>query len=180
MLWRRIDVPGHDACRLEQRTDGWCLEGASIFRHRNGPAHIAYSIQCDPNWQTLSGQIRGFVGELTVQCAVVRNRGLWTFNGSPVAGMGHLFDLDLGFTPATNLQQLRRVSIAENQTVHLPVAWLDLDAGTLTELPQIYERRGPGAFWYQAPSLGYEGLLELEPNGFIRSYPNLWEAEPSP
>jgi uncharacterized protein len=74
------------------------------------------------------------------------------------------------------MQQLRRVAIAENETVRLPVAWFDVDAGTLTELPQIYERRGPAAFWYQAPSFGYEGLLELAPNGFIKSYPNLWEA----
>jgi hypothetical protein len=91
--------------------------------------------------------------------------------------MDHLLDLDLGFTPATNLQQLRRVGIAENATVHLPVAWLDVDAGTLTELPQIYERRGEGALWYRAPSVRYEGLLELAPNGFIRRYPNLWEAQ---
>ena len=57
--------------------------------------------------------------------------------------------------------------------------WLDADAGTLSELPQIYERRSQDALWYQAPSFGYEGLLELAPNGFIRSYPGLWEAEAS-
>ena len=44
----------------------------------------------------------------------------------------------------------------------------------MTELPQTYQRRGPNAFWYRAPSVGYEGLLELAPNGFIRNYPNLW------
>jgi hypothetical protein len=177
MLWRRIDIPGHDACRLEQKGDGWSLEGAAVFLHGDGPAHLFYAVQCDAAWRTMSGRVQGFIGARAIDFIVVRDGAGWTLNGVSVAGAKHLLDLDLGFTPATNLQQLRRVSIAEGETVQLPVAWLDVDAGTLTELPQIYERRGRDAFWYQAPSVGYEGLLELAPNGFVRSYPGLWEAE---
>jgi uncharacterized protein len=179
MLWRRLDVPGHDACRLEPKADGWRLEGTAVFRHENGPANISYAIHCDGHWHSVSGRIAGFVGERAIDYIVARENGVWRLNGTALSGLGHLLDLDLGFTPATNIQQLRRVAIAENETVQLPVAWLDVDAGTLTELPQVYERRGPAAFWYQAPSFGYEGLLELAPNGFIRNYPKLWEAERS-
>jgi hypothetical protein len=68
-------------------------------------------------------------------------------------GLDHLHDLDLSFTPATNLQQLQRVTIANDEAIQLPVAWLDVDAGTLTELPQIYVRRDEATFWYQAPTL---------------------------
>lgn len=118
------------------------------------------------------------MGERAVDYSVVRHHASWSLNGASLAGMSELFDLDLSFTPATNFLQLRRVSIAENETVSLAVAWLDVDAGTLTELPQIYERRARDAYWYRAPSVGYEGLLELAPNGFIRSYPRLWAAEP--
>jgi uncharacterized protein len=136
MLWRRIDSPGHDACRLEQGGDGWSLEGAAVFRHDDRPAHLVYSVQCDALWRTMSGRIRGFVGARAIDTIVVRDGAGWTLNGVTVAGAKHLLDLDLGFTPATNLQQLRRVSIAENEAVQLPVAWLDVDAGILTELPQ--------------------------------------------
>ena len=115
-------------------------------------------LQCDALWRTTSGRIRGFVGARAIDAIVIRDGAGRTLNGVWVGGAKHLLDLDLGFTPATNLQQLRRVSIAENEAVQLPVAWLDVDAGALTELPQIYERRGRGAFWYQAPSVGYEGL----------------------
>ena len=179
MLWRRLDVPGHDACRLGPKGDGWILEGTAVFRHDNGPANITYAIHCDSHWHSTSGRIAGFVGERAIDYIVVRKNGVWSLNGTVLPGLGHLLDLDLGFTPATNIQQLRRVPIGENGTVQLPVAWFDVDAGTLTELPQVYERRGAAAFWYQAPSFDYEGLLELAPNGFIRSYPYLWEAERS-
>jgi uncharacterized protein len=87
-------------------------------------------------------------------------------------------DLDLGFTPATNLLQLRRLALADGQAAEAPVAWLDVAVGTLTVLPQRYERRGDATYWYEAPSVPYTGLLEVTPTGFIRRYPDLWEMEP--
>jgi uncharacterized protein len=44
-------------------------------------------------------------------------------------------------------------------------------------LPQRYERRTSSTHWYEAPTVGYEALLELTPAGFIRRYPGLWELE---
>jgi hypothetical protein len=32
------------------------------------------------------------------------------------------------------------------------------------------------AYWYEAPTVGYRGLLELDATGFIRRYPGLWES----
>jgi hypothetical protein len=179
MLWRRIDTPGHDACRLEQNGVGWRVEGAAVFRHPAGPACVAYSVQCDQQWRTVSGRVRGALGQRAIDYRVALRGTTWTLNETPVSGLEALVDLDLGFTPATNLQQLRRVLIGQDEALQLPVAWLDVEVGALTELPQLYTRRGEAAFWYEAPSVGYQGLLELAPNGFIRSYPNLWEAEQS-
>jgi hypothetical protein len=41
-------------------------------------------------------------------------------------------------------------------------------------LPQRYERRGEASYWYEAPTVPYRALLEIAPNGFVRSYPDLW------
>ena len=180
MLWRRLDLPGHDACRLEQDGTGWNLIGTTVFLHPTGPASIAYSVRCDSRWETVSAEIRGFLGGREVGYSVARRGRRWSLNDQSIAGLEHLVDLDLSFTPATNLQQIRRVAMPEGVAVELPVAWLDLDAGTLTQLPQMYERRNNLLLRYEAPSVGYKGLLELAPNGFIRKYPGLWEAEEAP
>jgi len=177
MLWRRLDSPGHDTCSLERDDAGWSVRGAASYRHEDGPAWLSYVVQCDDQWRSRCGHVRGAIGNRSIDFVVARRGRSWTLNGSPRPDIDHLLDLDLSFTPATNLLQLRRVTIEPGQSVRLPVAWLDLDAGTLTELPQTYERRGDRTLWYEAPSVGYEGLLELDPNGFIRRYPNLWEAE---
>ena len=113
----------------------------------------------------MAGSVRpssGGLGNRSIDFVVERRGRSWTLNGSLFPEIDHLLDLDLSFTPATNLQQLRRVTIAPYQSVRLPVVWLNVDAGTLTELPQMYERRGDMALWYEAPSVGYKGLLELE------------------
>jgi hypothetical protein len=178
ILWRRLDTPGHDACRLERSADGWQLDGAAVFREEGLPVQLHYHITCDPAWRTQQGQVHGWLGGQSVKFAVVRAaRGEWTLNGVPVSGLKGCIDLDLGFTPATNLLQLRRVTLAVGQAADVPVAWLDVEAGTLTVLPQRYERRSVTTYWYESPSANYADLLEVDETGFIRRYPGLWEAE---
>lgn len=176
-IWRRVDTPGHDACWLLRDERGWMLDGAAIFKHAAGPARLAYRIQCDTEWRTLSGMVLGYIGNHPVSFNIARLASDWTLNGTVVRGLDQLDDLDLSFTPATNLLQLRRQDVPFGKSVSIPVAWLDIDTGALTNLPQIYERCGTSTFWYRAPTTGYEGMLELAPNGFIQNYPELWKGE---
>jgi hypothetical protein len=177
-LWRRIDTPGHDACRLEERPAGWRLAGAAVFLHRGEPANLSYVVNCDHAWRALDGRVVGAAGEQAVDYLIQRrgDRG-WALNGEDVKGLDHLDDLDLSFTPATNLLQIKRIALPLGEPVRSPAAWFDFDSGALGELEQVYERRSERALYYRAPGVGYEGLLELAPSGFIRLYPGLWKAE---
>jgi hypothetical protein len=178
-LWRRLDTPGHDACMLEELVDGWQLEGTAVFLHEGASARLTYRVVCDNGWATRQGRVHGWVGAQSVDFTAVRTSGgLWTLNGEVVPGLERYVDLDLGFTPATNLLQLRRVALADGESADVPVAWIDAPPATLTALPQRYERRDQLTYWYESPSAGYSALLELAPNGFVRRYPGLWEMEP--
>ena len=44
ILWRRLDLPGHDACRIWQDGDVQGLDGVAVWRDPSGPAHLAYHI----------------------------------------------------------------------------------------------------------------------------------------
>lgn len=179
ILWRRLDTPGHDACRLEGSDAGWTLDGTAVFREDGVPARLTYRVACDLAWRTREGQVHGWLGEQSVEFHIARTAGgVWTLNGAVVSGLGDCVDLDLAFTPATNLLPLRRLALAEGQAADAPAAWLNVSAGTLEVLPQRYERRAEAAYWYEAPSGDYAALLEVTPTGFIRRYPGLWEAEP--
>jgi hypothetical protein len=172
--WVRLDRQGRDAASLHRSGGGWLLRGAAAFDHDDGSAAVAYQVEVDTRWVTKRGIISGSLGDQTVQHEIRRDDAGWRLNGVQVEGLEHLVDLDYGFTPATNVLQLSRIALMPGQSAELPVAWFDLDSASLTELPQRYERRSEASYWYEAPTVPYQALLEIAPNGFVQSYPGLW------
>ncbi|MEW6765764.1 MAG: putative glycolipid-binding domain-containing protein [Pseudomonadota bacterium] len=178
ILWRRLDTPGHDACRLVKNDHGWQLDGTAVFLHHGAPARLDYEVRCDPHWHTRQGRVCGWLGEQLVEYDITRtSEGNWLLNGTPLPQLAGCVDLDLGFTPATNLLPLRRLALEEGQAAEAPAAWLNVATGTLECLPQRYERHAETTYGYEAPSVGYKALLTVTWRGFIRLYPDLWEAE---
>ena len=176
-FWRRLDMPGHEAAWVERTGDGWLLHGVAVFREGDLPTWLAYEVACDEDWATVRGQVRGQAGNERVAHVIDRTTGTWTVNGAPVAGLDDVVDLDLGFTPATSLLQLRRVGLAIGEVADFAVAWCDGMTDRLVQLPQHYERRSEHAYWYESPTSGYAAELIIGRDGFVRVYPGLWEVE---
>ena len=178
MLWRRLDAAGHDGCRLTETNDGCQLEGTAVFLHEGAPAHLGYYVTCDTAWRTRSGTVRGWIGPRTVDVRVERTaEGSWMLNGTAVSGLNDCVDLDLGFTPATNALQLRRIALEKGHGADVPVAWLNDEDFSLSILHQRYERKTARGYWYESPGFDYAATLEVTEAGFPRLYPDLWEAE---
>jgi uncharacterized protein len=180
ILWRRLDTPGHDACRLEELEGGWAIDGAAVFHHNGLPARLDYRVECDRAWVTRHGRASGWVGDRSIDAIVTKTSGGdWTLNGRTVTRLSRCLDFDLGFTPATNLISIRRLSLKPGEAADVPVAWLDVDAVGLQLLEQRYERRTETMYWYESPSVKYAELMPVSPDGFVLVYPGLWEAERS-
>jgi len=153
---------------------GWLLQGAAVFDYEDGSAAVAYQVEADAGWETRRGTISALVGDEAVRHEIERGDRGWRLDGVAIEGLAHLVDLDFGFTPATNALQLARIALKVGQKAEVPVAWFDLDCASLIELPQSYERRKEASYWYEAPTVPYQAMLEIAPNGFVRSYPGLW------
>ena len=181
ILWRRLDSPGHDACSLRESDVGWQLDGGAVFVHEGVPARLNYDLTCDRSWRTQRGQVNGWIGTAPIQFNITRSAdGTWTCNGAVVPGLEACVDLDLGFSPATNLFQLRRLALPEGQAADARVAWFDVSSGSLDLLLQRYERRSKFTYWYEAPRFNYAALLEVDALCFVRRYPGLWEVQAAP
>ena len=173
--WRRLDAPGHDSCRLRRLASGWELVGTAFFLDNAVPTRLAYRVACDPRWRTRDGQVRGTVGARPVDVRIERAPGgVWRLEGRVVPGLCGCLDLDLGFTPATNLLALRRLDLSRGGAADAPAAWLDVRDGTLVRLPQRYARRTATAYRYEAPPVGYAADLAVSDAGFVTRYPGLW------
>jgi uncharacterized protein len=179
ILWKKLDGPGHDACRLVRQDEGYKLEGTAVCRIGPKPARLDYALACDRNWLTQWGEVRGWIGDAPIELRVCRAPDTtWLLNGAVALPAGDLIDLDFGLTPASNLLQIRRLDLPTGKTVLAPVAWLDVEAGRLELVEQTYTRRSEGTFWYESPRFDYTALLEIDKAGFVARYPRLWEAVP--
>ena len=177
-LWRRLDEPGHDACELIAGVDGCELHGTAVFRHALGPARLDYSVRCERDGRSRSGQVRGWIANRHWHLQVHRlESGEWLLNDTRVDGLDACLDLDFGFTPATNVLTLRRLALEVGAAADVPVAWLDLPEASLVFLPQTYQRRSATTYWYESPTAGYTALLEVADSGFVTTYPGLWVME---
>jgi hypothetical protein len=174
--WRSLHRPGTDRCVLEATASGARLVGRAEYTVEAGAVRLDYRVECDRAWRSVAGRVEGVLAGRFVAFDLLRtNEGRWMMNGAPVPAVTGCLDLDLGFTPATNLLALRRLDLSVGQAASAPAAWLDVDRAALTELPQRYERRSAATYWYAAPSAGYEALLEVDASGFVTRYPGLWE-----
>lgn len=175
-LWKRIDTKGHDAAVLSHEGKRRRLEGMAQFHAPDGLVSVSYQIISDETGATESACIEGQDPRGRFVHRIVRDRAGWRLDGQPM-GLAHLLHLDLGFTPATNALQILRDGPKVRHSAPIPAVWFDIGHTRLTELPQHYRRRDRLRYDYDCPTVPYSGTLEIEPDGFIRSYPGLWRRE---
>lgn len=175
-FWRNLFTPGHDTALLAPALTGWHLTGMAAFLGEGGPVAVNYTVEIDNAWLARRGSIRGIAGGRRFFHSIERKEDGWTLDGK-WQGLTELTDLDFGFTPATNFQQLTRSALEVGQRAEFSVVWFDIGQEKLTELPQIYERRDERHYWYESPTAGYEAMLEMDATGFVRVYPELWAME---
>ncbi|ETX27679.1 putative glycolipid-binding domain-containing protein [Roseivivax isoporae] len=175
MRWRALDREGRDRCRLVQNDAGWMLVGHARFREREGASSIDYVIRCDPDWQTLVADLSGSWRDTPLALHVAREGTSWRVNDRLQPEAEGATDIDLGFSPATNLMPIRR--LPEIGGIDACAAWLRDPGAGLSRLDQRYTRGRGNVVHYRAEQTGYETDLKVAETGFVALYPGLWEAE---
>jgi hypothetical protein len=176
--WRRLDRPGTDHATLTTTDGGYLLLGHAQFSDPTGEADLHYSVQVSPRWRTERAYLQGVGPTGPIHFEIeVRSGGLWSLNGQPFAEVTGCIDVDLNLTPATNLLSIRRLALAPGATAEVVAAWLEFPAPRLKPLRQLYHHLGGGRYEYRCPELSFSTVLETTPDGFVTSYPPLWEPE---
>lgn len=178
MLWRRLDTPGHEAARLRKTDGGWRLEGTAVFADVAGPCRLSYAIRLDQGWRTVAAEVVGAIGERDVALTLaVNGDGRWQVNGADVPEIAGCVDLDLNFSPSTNLLPIRRLELAEGAEQPVRAAWLRFPSLRFEPLAQTYRRTGPATYRYESADGAFVSDLTVDPAGFVTDYPGLWRRE---
>lgn len=174
-LWRRLDTEGHDACRLIRDTDGWRLAGSAVFDHQGRTCCLAYTVSCDGAWRTRSARVEGSVGFDWLAFDIEPTpSGDWRLDGVAQPKARGQIDLDLGFTPATNLIAIRRLGPRLGVETAAPAAYYLEFTRELGLVEQTYRRTGETTLAYASPAYDYAAELRVSPVGFVTEYPGLW------
>lgn len=177
ILWRRLDRPGHEAGRLLSRGSGWHLSGTAVFAHERQPCRLDYSIVCDGGWRTHSGRVTGWVGAEAVEIALAADSTRrWRLNGADCPAVAGCIDLDLNFSPSTNLLPIRRLGLAIGQEAEVRAAWLRFPSFLLEPLEQRYRRIDASTYRYESAG-GFVAELRVNAEGLVTLYPGFCEAE---
>lgn len=176
--WRALDREGDDSCRLSRVDHGWLLVGHARFRDDSGFVALDYVVRCDPEWHTLGADVAGKHGERRISLRVQRGAQGWTLNDTPQPQVAGAMDVDLAFTPATNLMPLRRLSAGDLSRLDTRSAWLRYPNCDLRPLDQTYDAgQSAELVSYHAAQTGYVTQLCVDQSGFVTLYPGLWEGE---
>jgi len=178
ILWRRLDRPGHESARLYHLDSSWHLAGTAIFTHDRQPCRLDYHITCDSSWQTSSAKVAGWLGSRTIDITLsVDSARSWWLNGVECSQVAGCVDLDLNFSPSTNLLPIRRLGLADNQEAQVQAAWLRFPGFTLERLTQTYRRHTAERYRYESAGGSFSREIDVNSSGFVTRYPEFWEIE---
>ncbi len=193
LIWRRIDVPGLEHFQLWDTAAGPRLTGTVILAQDGVPVRLKYAVACAPDWTSRGVHVALAQGAGTRHVKLTADAGQrwWrTVEEVPRSGdralrqppppaempeVAGCFDLDLAFTPATNILPLRRLALAPGASRDLTAVWLRFPGLAVEPLPQRYTLLGERLLRYESRDGSFTADLEVDELGLVVRYPPLWE-----
>ncbi len=178
ILWRCIDMPGHEYCSVDHEAERWVVSGAAVFRDGRELCRLEYLIECSAAWETLAARVSGWVGDRVIDVELqVEPDHRWFLNGIEQPAVHGCIDVDLNFSPSTNLLPIRRLNLAVGQHAPVNAAWLRFPSFELERFEQIYRRLDEMTYRYESNGGSFARELKVNDFGLVTTYPDLWEAE---
>ena len=139
------------------------------------PCRLDYRVACDRRWRTVAAHVTGWLGQASIDVSLAADDSrAWTFNGEPCPSVLGCDDVDLSFTPATNLLPIRRLGLAAGAAATVRAAWLRIPEVALEPLEQSYRHVADSRYVYESDGGAFSTWLDTDDAGFIIHYPELW------
>ena len=178
ILWKRVDVPGHEAARVTEGEDGWRIDGSALFVEDGLPVRLDYHVSCDAAWNTRSASVAGWIGDHTIDVHIAAGDDhQWVINGVPEPVVSGCVDVDLNFSPSTNLLPVRRLQLEVGEEAVVRAAWLRFPSFRMEVLEQTYRRTASDLYEYESAGGSFKAQLRVNAFGLPVEYAGLWKAE---
>lgn len=178
IVWRRLDMAALEYARLDRGASGWHLSGVAVIAAERLECRLDYEIDCEESWSTKAARVWGWAGERQIDVHIEVNRERqWTLNGAVCDEVEGCIDVDLNFSPSTNLLPIRRLGLAVGKRAEVSAAWLRFPSFTLERLNQTYTRIADRTYRYESAGGAFRADIEVDGEGLPVVYGDLWTAE---
>jgi len=181
LLWRRVDIAGVEYFRLWDSAAGPRLTGTVIMADAGIPLRLKYAVACAPDWTSRGVHVALTRGAVTRHLKLTTGDGQRWWRSAEVPGAVEIpavagcLDVDLAFTPATNILPLRRLGLAVGESREMTAAWVRFPDLSIEPLPQRYTRLDERRVRYESRGGAFTAELEVDELGLVVRYPPLWE-----
>lgn len=182
ILWRRVlDDRSHEFFEISHHGNAATMAGWIIAEHEQLPALITYRIVTSGDFaharsleveSCLGGQVR----HLRIEAA---KQGAWMIDGAPQPAFEGCTDVDLEWSPATNLFPIRRLMLANAQygdSTDVRALWVRMPHLAVEPAPQRYTRLADDRFRYESLTSDFTAELQVDDLGLPESYAGIWRA----
>lgn len=175
VLWRRLDQPSMEVCRLWRHAESFRLEGTVLGATEGIPVEVRYEVLCGPDWETQEARVVFARGTSTRTVELRRDDDdQWLSDGASLDELNGIKDVDLGFTPATNTLPIRRLSLEVGATAIVDAAWVKFPNLSIELLPQHYTRLDAFRYRYESAGGAFVAELEVDRFGMVVQYGEWW------
>lgn len=176
VLWRRLDEPSFEHCRVSELPDAFTIQGCVLTVADNQPFQVQYVVQCDLDWVTRLTYIQTIHGESYRRLELRRDEsGTWWRDEERAPEFDGLVDIDLAVSPSTNTLPIRRLALSIGDGASTDAVWVRFPELDLERLSQQYTRVDAYRYTYESGDGAFTADLDVDGEGVVVRYGRLWE-----
>ena len=174
LAWKRVDTTGIERFQMERQASGSTLRGTIVLVQDGIPFEARYEVRCDQAWVTRAVvvDLRGPEGDRSLR--ITAESGRWSADGGPLEAVRGCIDVDLGWTPSTNILPIRRLDLGVGESKSVTAAWVRFPELTVEPLSQEYRRLDERRYRYSSAGGRFVAELEVDEDGLVTTYGQIW------
>lgn len=175
VLWHCSLLSSSEHPLLRESEDGYSLEGVIAVPLGDVPCHIEYTVLVDQHWRATEARAV-IIAPSGIREIVLRSHPTdgWELDGVPAPHLRSCYDIDLGWTLATNTIPIRRLELEIGETASITAAWIRFPELDVVDNEQHYTRLANDRWQYRSGDFNFE--LTTDPHsGLVLTYgDDLW------